>query len=124
MSVPDKVPDDDDDDDEGFYVSNYNATSESALTPVVISSSNHRDSGNVITASSNRTDPGIITKLEANISSGSNKEEPEMSSHQWFQAPPVALTSEPEEKSLISTGRKKRGSDCWKQNSMKHRHEL
>ncbi|GFN90347.1 hypothetical protein PoB_001685300 [Plakobranchus ocellatus] len=38
----------------GVYCSSYNTTSESIPKPVVISSSNHRDSGNVIPTSSDR----------------------------------------------------------------------
>ncbi|GFO05381.1 hypothetical protein PoB_003188600 [Plakobranchus ocellatus] len=60
----------------GVYDSSYNATFESILTPVVISSSNHIDSGNVITTTSNRIYPGIITKPEAIVSRSSSNKDP------------------------------------------------
>ncbi|GFO07155.1 hypothetical protein PoB_003366000 [Plakobranchus ocellatus] len=65
-----------------IYNSSYNTTSESVLKPFVKSSSNNKDCGNVITTGSNRMDPGIITKQEANISSGSNNRDPRASPKQ------------------------------------------
>ncbi|GFN88183.1 rho guanine nucleotide exchange factor 4 isoform x1 [Plakobranchus ocellatus] len=60
----------------GVCDSSYKSTSENVLKLVGFSSSSHRDSGNVITAISYRTDSGLITELEVNDSSGSNNRYP------------------------------------------------
>ncbi|GFO49348.1 hypothetical protein PoB_007585300 [Plakobranchus ocellatus] len=51
--------------DAKVYFRSYNTTSESVLKlPAISNSHNHKDSGNVISTNSNRTDPGIIIKSE------------------------------------------------------------